>query len=86
TYSIDNIDKVIDMKRTNSIYKATIPQQPENTRVFCTVSVLGEPDLFEEYEFEYLVGETVDFSFFSLEIIGAIIIVIILIAFFLSKA
>lgn len=84
TYSIENIDTVLDMKKTNFFFEATIPKQPENSRVFCRVSVVGNEDLVEEYYFEYQVGETSNFSFFSLEIAVAII-VLILIVLFLSK-
>jgi hypothetical protein len=84
TYSIENIDNVVTMKKTNSIYEATIPQQPENTRVICSVSVVSSEDLVEEFEFEYTIGETTSFSFFSIEI-GVVIIIILLVLFFLSK-
>ena len=70
------------LKKTNSIFEATIPKQPENTRVVCHVTVVGAEDLIEEYEFNYQVGETSDFSFFSLEIVAAIIAIILIVLFF----
>ena len=72
------------MKKTTFFFEATIPKQPENSRVFCRVSVVGNEDLVEEYYFEYQVGETSNFSFFSLEI-AVSSIVLILIVLFLSK-
>jgi hypothetical protein len=82
TYTIENIDTILKMEKTNSIFEATIPKQPENTRVVCNVTVVGAEDLIEEYEFNYQVGETSDFSFFSLEIVAAIIAIILIVLFF----
>jgi hypothetical protein len=84
TYSIENIDTVLDMEKNNSVYEATIPKQPESTNVIFRISVVGSDDLMEEFDFEYKVGETSDFSFFTLEI-GIVIIAVILIIIFLLK-
>jgi hypothetical protein len=84
TYTIENIDTILEMEKVNSVFEATIPKQPEKTRVDCLVTVMGIQDLLEEYDFNYQVDETSDFSFFSLELV-AIIIVIILLVFFFSK-
>lgn len=84
TYTIENIDTILEMEKVNSFFEATIPKQPEKTRVDCHVAVMGIDELLEEFDFNYQVGETSDFSFFSLELI-AVIIVIILIVLFFSK-
>jgi len=83
-YSIDNVNIMLEMEKTNSFYEATIPKQPEGTKVICKVSVIGPDNLIEEYDFEYQVGSVINFSFFTLEIV-VLIFALILIFLFLSR-
>ena len=84
TYSIGNDSNIINMEKNGSIYEATIPAQPENTQVKCSVSVIGIEDLTSAYEFEYSVGKEVDFPPFIIEI-GIVLVIIILLVFFVKR-
>ncbi|HUU88544.1 MAG TPA: hypothetical protein VMX17_12435 [Candidatus Glassbacteria bacterium] len=81
TYSVGVSNNVVDMNKTGSIYEASIPKQPENTHVVCSVSVEGIEDLTSPYEFEYTVGETAEFPPFVIEIVIVLVIIIFLILF-----
>jgi len=85
TYSIENVNTSLELEKTNSFYEATIPKQSEGTKVICRVSVIGLDNLVDEYDFEYQVGGSTNFSFFTLEIV-VVVIAFILIVLFLSKA
>lgn len=84
TCSIENFEIILEMEKTVLGYEATIPGQPENTKVACKVTVTGFDDLVEDYDFDYTVSGVFNFQFFSFEMI-AVIVVIFLIILGLSK-
>lgn len=59
TYSIENFaDYTTQMTRSGSTYQATIPSQPDNTKVTGTVSAIDSEGFNRNYDFEYTVGRT----------------------------
>ncbi len=81
TYLVGNNNHIINMEKIGSTYEATIPAQPENTRVKCSVSVIGIEDLTSAYDFEYFVGEVDEFPPFVIEISIVLVIIILLVLF-----
>jgi hypothetical protein len=84
SYETVNISREIQMVKKEQYYEATIPQQPDGTEVTCKVHVTDDEAFTSEQEFEYIVGQGVQFPPFLFE--AGIILGIICFLFVVSLA
>lgn len=58
TYTTNNIDYTTQMSEVGSTYQATIPSQPDKTKVSGIISAVDSEGFSREYSFKYTVGES----------------------------
>ena len=74
-YTIGSNSQEIQMTKNGSYYEAVMPKQSDGTKVTCKVYAIDYEEFTSEQEFEYIVGQELQFPPFLFE--AAIILFII---------
>jgi len=83
-YTIGSNSQETPMTNMGSYYKAVIPKQPDGTKVTCKVYAIDYEKFASEQEFEYIVGQELQFPPFLFEA-GIILFFIFLLVLVLSR-
>ena len=85
SYQIGGNSQEIIMAKKGSYYEAIIPKQPDGTKVKATVHAVDSENFFSEQEFEYIVGQELQFPPFLFET-GIILLIIFIIIIVLARS
>jgi hypothetical protein len=84
SYQIGANSQEIPMVKKGSYYEATIPKQPDGTKVTGTVYAVDSEDFFSEQKFEFVVGQELQFPPFLFEA-GVIFLIIFILIILLAR-
>ena len=83
SYEADGISEEIRMNKIGSYYEGIIPSQSDETRVTVKVYAMDHEEIIAEENFEYVVGQGLDFPPFFMEaaiIVGVIFLLVVFLA------
>jgi hypothetical protein len=85
SYKIGGNSQEIQMINKGLYYEATIPKQPDGTKVTCTVYVTDYEEFTSEQEFDYIVGQEIQLPPFLFEA-GIVLVVIFILIVGLARS